>query len=246
MVLIIQDFQDLFSCAVIKCIQFHVLFPSFALVIHFIACIATDRYCTISSARYRITNRNSNKLIAAIFIYVILTWLIVIWEQAYYDMLQYFESRCIVLQQKAASNKHPSSNTVIVVVSIWMHFSNHIIGFTTFLSVRFIRKAAKTAAMRFGRHVRRMETKRVIATISFNFCFIIFWIPFGVIAGQSTNMDVKKYVLLQFCCRILAYASFLPLPIIYYFMDKRFANHVKRYLKLCRRNQVAVWNAMHF
>lgn len=227
--------HSLLLCNISFTILVNLGFLSFSLVLHFTACITVERYCTISSAKYRINKKNVNKIVACICTYVTLSWLPVI--ITYMNITGSFIDKNLSVSfckfYFTCSTRTEGSNLPqVLVVTAWLCCCNVAILRSTRFTIVFIKVASRQIREVLGDQGGKTETKRITVAVALCVCFNAVWVPYGVIAGQRNKISFETYASLAGYWSIVAYASFLVLPVVYFFMDSRFEKYVTTFFKL--------------
>ena len=207
---------------------------SFSLVLHNVACLAIDRLCSIKRTGYRITNENVWKWVTFTTIYVFSTWLII--EIDYYNngFWTYNGLTCRIhgeREQAADIVIQESPSLAVYVILLWISTCNVTIWACTFSSLLYIRKESR----RFDQHLSgqndKINTKRIKTIVGLTAFVIFSWLPYGLTNLGHESLGYVVYTYTSLYLALASYASFIVVPVTYYFMDRRFASYVKKFLK---------------
>ena len=248
-------FEDKVLTAVSNFIQSRFLHLTFSLVIHYFACITTERYLAITSKTEKISTRQSIWVIAIVTSYVVALWLIIILD----DFCIFTKTNCPsviwnVLYSKEANiicsntttalkssdntpQQESSSKVAVTVISIWMTICILTLNITTFTTLRFINMSIRRAIRDLRRSSNKFEGKRLKVILVMPFFFSSLWIPYGVIAGMHNKIDANTHYILHTLMKTACYASFSGIPVAVFVMDKRFSQYLKSYF---RTNRVSI------
>ena len=217
-------------------IQSRILMICFTLVLHYLTCVSTERYLTITSKTEKISTRQSKQAIVIVTIYVVLIWLVIFFN----DVCLYSDSHCTSRlwfltnkQPRETYSVHysPNPTVTIVVISVWMTTCNTILNTTTLVTLRFIKTRLADSERRLGVSSKRFETRRLKVVHALSIFLCIIWIPYGIVSGQRDNIDPAVQQIVQVLIETVCYASFLAVPTTIYIMDKRFWLYIKSLLR---------------
>ncbi len=202
-----------------------------------VSCVTLDRLFTITGSTRKITNGNVNRILAVLSAYVFISWLVIFTDIIIAKFVTNVMPVCIWHYESIYGLKGPrkTRSISIAIISVWITSCNIIINTATMFSIIFTRKASERQGRTLGRAVRRLETRRLTVTVCLSVTFTVVWVPYGVVVGQMKNIDVQIYAIARMYLSILSYASFLVLPVVYFFMDRRFEKYVCNAFK---RNEV--------
>ena len=242
-------FEDKGLAIVSNFIQSRALYLTFSLVIHYFACITTERYLTITSKTEKISTRQSIWVIAIVTSYVVALWLIIILD----DFCVFARTNCPsvlwkVLQRNEndimcwnTTTVHNSSNTSpqqesaskvpIIVISLWMTICNTTLNITTIITLRFINLSIRHAIRDVRMTSNKFEAKRLKVIPVMSFFLSALWIPYGVIAGMHNHIDANTHYIWHTLTKTACYASFSVIPATVLVMDKKFSQYINSCLR---------------
>ena len=236
-------------------IQSRALYLTFSLVIHYFACITTERYLTITLKTEKISTRQSIWAITIVTTYVVALWLIIILDDfcvftkkncpsALWKVLYSTENEITCWNTttvRNSSNTSPqqesTSRVPLAVISIWMTICILILNVTTFTTLRFINLSIRSAVRELHMSSNRFEAKRLKVVFIMPFLISSFWIPYGVVAGMHNQINANIHYIMQTLIKTACYAVFSLIPAAKFIMDKRFSQYVKSYF---RTNRVSI------
>ena len=240
-ILLIIDFKPFGFCNIGNFVQLQILFLSFALTHHYLASLIWERFTAITQKNlFRIRESNGKHVLSGITFYVITTWSIITADNGYGAF--FLENHLCFFPAYEHHFQTPSRVNIvnIVIVTVWETTCNTIVGVTTLLSVKHIRRHELATANTLKKRTVEIDKRRMKITMGLTIVFSIIWVPFGISAALKKVLAIKLGGIVISVFNIISYTSFFVLPAIYFYMDKRFGTHVKNILKCinCNNNQV--------
>ena len=175
------DFRPLWFCTIGNFLRHRILFLTFALTLHYLSCITVDRFCTITSKKYKITHGNVNKVLIFVTMYVVITWLFMITENIRRRIIDPALPYCSFYKPSAVKR---SNLGYLIIVAIWMTPCSFIICTATSLSVRFVIWARKNESRLIQHSGNKLETRRL--SVTFVLSMLINWYGFPMVLWQRS------------------------------------------------------------
>eukprot|EP00112_Aurelia_sp_Birch-Aquarium-sp1_P023833 Seg727.4 transcript_id=Seg727.4/GoldUCD/mRNA.D3Y31 product="hypothetical protein" protein_id=Seg727.4/GoldUCD/D3Y31 len=124
-----------------------------------------------------------------------------------------------------------SHSLAIFVIAVWMSTCSVTIWACTLLTLLKIQKKSRKFNQQLDGQSRKLNTRRIKTIVGITFFVILFWVPYGVTAGEYEVLGNVVYAYMNLYLALVSYASFIVVPGTYYFMDRRFEEYVKNILK---------------
>ena len=233
----IFDHEPLPFCNIAAFVHDHVLILSFSFCCHFLTCIIVERYTIMTKSRFNL-KRNIRWFLVALCTYVIMTWLIIVAEDFYYGFIKGSSYCNIPKYEKYYKDSQHSFIAAVAVISVWQTLAHTINIQCTYRTIKAIKEQKQAIKSVLGDAITTIEFKRLKVSYSLVIMFSLIWIPFGIQASLHNHVSLETISSLYIVMRSTTYASFFVLPTVYYMMEKRFEQFVKKKLKFFSKNKV--------
>ena len=118
----------------------------------------------------------------------------------------------------------------IGIAAAWIFSCNIAIFVVTCVASNHVQKHNVQIAKRMSVHQPRLKRIKSIQIIWV--VYLILWVPFGVSNVLRRRFSPHDFQTINVICHTFAYLTFLVLPIVYFFMDRRYELYVKNMLRL--------------
>ena len=215
----------------------YVLFLSFALTHHYLVCLLWERFTTITQMRrLRIGANNGNQVMIVVTIYVTATWAIMAAITAY-EVLVLNNHICFLPAFEKCIQIPKLSHAYVInfiIPAIWQTTCHTIVYMTTRSSLAHLNRHEERTGRMTGRQAAKIDKRRIRVTLYLNVLYGFIWISYGISAALKIRLSIRLGGIIIIVFNTISYMSFFVLPTFYFFMDKRFAAHVRNTFSLIK------------
>ena len=213
---------------------------------------------TITWKTDKISVRRSKWAIAVVTTYVVMTWLIIVFDDVciftptncpsvIWNVLRSKQSEvsCSKMTPVVNGSQVPQQQTDIsrvpfIIVTMWITLCNMVINVTTLNTLRFINMSIQSTICTLRMSRNKFESKRLKAVYAMIIFFSLLWIPYGVSAALRKGENSNTHNILQTLIKTTCYASFSAVPITVFVMDKRFSLYIKSYFRANKVSEIQI------